>query len=75
MWQEQVLFNSINDDTASLAGRKHEELAEMLDESKLLSGQKLPLMERLKLLIYKTLQKHAFIAIFLLASVITLHNQ
>lgn len=41
----------------------------MLDESKLLSGEKLPLMERLKLLIYKTLQKHAFVAIFLLASV------
>ena len=54
---------------ASLAGRKHEELAEMLDESKLLSGEKLPLMDRAKLLIYKTLQKHAFIAIFLLASV------
>ena len=41
----------------------------MLDESKLLSGEKLPLMDRAKLLIYKTLQKHAFIAIFLLASV------
>lgn len=52
-----------------MAGRKHEELAEMLDEKKLLSGEKLPLMERLKLLIYKTLQKHAFVAIFLLASV------
>jgi hypothetical protein len=40
-----------------LAGRKHEELAEMLDESKLLGTEqkKLPLMERLKLLIYKTL--------------------
>lgn len=56
---------------ASLAGKKHEELAEMIDESKINSSDqsKLPLMERAKIWIYKTLQKHAFIAILLLASV------
>ena len=41
---------------ASLAGRKHEELAEMLDENAVKSdGKGLPLMERAKVWIYKTL--------------------
>jgi len=41
---------------ASLAGRKHEELAEMLDEGAIKSGgEGLPLMERAKVWIYKTL--------------------
>lgn len=42
----------------------------MLDESKVNSDtSKLPLMERAKIYIYKTLKKRAFIAILLLASV------
>jgi hypothetical protein len=42
---------------ASLAGRKHEELAEMIDESKVNSADQaqLPFMERAKIWIYKTL--------------------
>ena len=56
---------------ASLAGRKSDELDEIIDESKLTKEEysRLPLIERLKMLIYKTLQKHAFIAILVLASV------
>ena len=56
---------------ASLAGRKSEELDEIIDESKITKEEyaRLPIIERLKILIYKTLQKHAFIAILALASV------
>jgi len=56
---------------ASLAGRKSEELDEIIDESKISKEEyrRLPLIERLKIIIYKTLQKHAFIAILILASV------
>ena len=56
---------------ASLAGRKSEELDEIIDESKLTKEEysRLPIIERLKMLIYKTLQKHAFVAILVLASV------
>jgi vacuole membrane protein 1 len=56
---------------ASLAGKKAEELDEIIDEAQMGSDQykKLPIIERLKILIYKTLQKHAFICILILASV------
>ena len=56
---------------ASLAGRKSEELDEIIDESKISKEEykRLPLIEKLKIMIYKTLQKHAFIAILVLASV------
>lgn len=42
---------------ASLAGRKHEELADMIDESKVNSKDlsKMPLIERAKIYIYKIL--------------------
>lgn len=57
---------------ASLAGRKSDEIEELLEEVNARSGdqKKLPLMERAKIYIYKTLKKRAFIAILLLASVI-----
>jgi hypothetical protein len=62
MWPEQVrtfVFECVDADDlclASLAGRKHEELAEMIDESKVNNdSSKLPLMERAKIYIYKTL--------------------
>jgi vacuole membrane protein 1 len=59
---------------ASLAGKKSEELDEILEEVNVGSDQykTLSLVERLKILIYKTLQKHAFICILVLASVSTL---
>lgn len=55
---------------ASLAGRKHEELEEMLDESKINETAKLGLMDKIKVTLYKTLKKHAFVAVLLCASVI-----
>lgn len=56
---------------ASLAGNKAEELDELIDESKvnLEDKSQLPLIERMKVFIYKTLQKNAFICILVLASV------
>lgn len=54
---------------ASLAGKKSEELEEMIDESKIDSSEDLPFMERLKIFIYKTLKKRAFLCIMVLASV------
>eukprot|EP00347_Sterkiella_histriomuscorum_P000568 403375347 len=53
---------------ASLAGKKSEEFEEILDEVNT-DQSKLPFMERAKVYIYKTLQKNAFVAILLLASV------
>lgn len=67
----QVRYNLLTFEKASLAGKKSEELDEMIDEknvnAKDLSG--LPIIERLKVLIYKTLQKNAFLVILALASI------
>jgi hypothetical protein len=58
---------------ASLAGKMHEELEEMLDENNTNTQNKsLTLMGRIKLLLYRTLKKHAFIVVTLCASVIRL---
>ncbi len=53
---------------ASLAGKKSEELEELQDEART-DQSKLPFSERLKVYIYKTLKKNAFITILILASV------
>ncbi len=57
-----------------MAGKKSEELEELQDELKT-DITKLPLSERLKVYIYKTLKKNAFITILLLASVIILTSK
>jgi len=54
-----------------LAGKKSEELDEMIDE-KVVNAKDLssvPFIERIKVLIYRLLQKHAFIVILALASI------
>lgn len=58
---------------ASLAGKKHEELEEMLDDSKLNADlSKLTCMDKLKVFLYRTLKNHAFIVVTLCASVISI---
>ena len=56
---------------ASLAGRKHEELEEMIDESKLNSSsdKSQSLSSKLKLSLYQILKQHAFLAVLLCASI------
>jgi len=55
---------------ASLAGKKHEELEDMLGDSKMLgNSHKLSIMDRIKLWLYKTLKNHAFITVLLCASI------
>ncbi len=54
-----------------MAGKKSEELDEMIDE-KVVNAKDLssvPFIERIKVLIYRLLQKHAFIVILALASI------
>jgi hypothetical protein len=57
-----------------LAGKKSEELEELIDESKIDSeeSKNLPFIEKLKIWLYKTLRNHAFIVVTLCASVIYL---
>jgi len=54
---------------ASLAGRKHEELEEMLDEDKLSKSSNLSFMDKAKLVLYRTLKTNAFLAVTLAASI------
>ncbi len=69
--QSRYLIHFLLNDIASLAGKKSEELEEIEGEVK--NEASLSLQERLKVLIYKTLQKNAFITILLLASVLYNH--
>eukprot|EP00349_Pseudokeronopsis_sp_Brazil_P004758 CAMPEP_0202970310 /NCGR_PEP_ID=MMETSP1396-20130829/16276_1 /ASSEMBLY_ACC=CAM_ASM_000872 /TAXON_ID= /ORGANISM="Pseudokeronopsis sp., Strain Brazil" /LENGTH=159 /DNA_ID=CAMNT_0049698721 /DNA_START=44 /DNA_END=523 /DNA_ORIENTATION=+ len=55
---------------ASMAGKKNEELEEMLDEDKLDRPiSELSLYDRTKVLVYRLLNNHAFIVVTILASV------
>jgi vacuole membrane protein 1 len=54
-----------------LAGKKSEELDEMIDEKAVNAKDlsQVPFIERIKVMIYRLLQKHAFIVILALASI------
>eukprot|EP00350_Pseudokeronopsis_sp_OXSARD2_P009080 CAMPEP_0170552672 /NCGR_PEP_ID=MMETSP0211-20121228/10546_1 /TAXON_ID=311385 /ORGANISM="Pseudokeronopsis sp., Strain OXSARD2" /LENGTH=265 /DNA_ID=CAMNT_0010860543 /DNA_START=397 /DNA_END=1194 /DNA_ORIENTATION=- len=55
---------------ASLAGKKNEELEEMIDQEKLgVPLTQLPFLDRAKVIMFKTLDKHAFVVVTLCASI------